>query len=284
MSDAHRVVLAGTGSTITVHGTPVPRLGVGTFRLRGAVCRRAVRGALELGYRFLDTARSYDNEPDVGAAIVESGVPRDQVFVTTKLWLTDVAPVSVRPAVEDSLRALGTEYLDLVLIHWPPAERLQLGAIFDALTALRAAGKVRHLGVSNFPPKLMSHALALAPVFTNQVEYHPYLAQPEQLRLAEEHGTVLTAYAPLGSGFVLRDRTLAEIAYARGVAPAQIALRWLLDHERVIAIPRAADARHQAANLRVFEVSLSDDERRRIDGLERDMRLYDPPYAPRWNG
>jgi 2,5-diketo-D-gluconate reductase B len=277
------MVAEGPAPTVTVQEIAVPRLGHGTFRLNGAVGRAAVRRALELGYRHLDTARSYENEHEVGAAIAESGVGREQLFLTAKLWLGDLPPVCVRPAVESSLRSLRTDYLDLLLIHWPPPERLELAAICDAVRVLREEGKVRHLGVSNFPPGLLTRALALAPIFCNQVEHHPYLGQPEQLRLARAHGILLTAYAPLGSGFVLRDRVLAEIAHARGVEPAQIALRWLLHQDQVAVIPRSADARHQAANLRALEFSLTEDERRRIDALERGMRLYDPPYAPLWS-
>jgi 2,5-diketo-D-gluconate reductase B len=267
---------------LTVQGTQVPKLGFGTWQITGDACTAAVRDALELGYRHIDTARAYGNEAEVGRGIAESGVERGHVFLTTKVWHVDLRPADVRESVEGSLRDLGTDHVDLLLVHWPnPA--VALAETLGAMTALQEEGKVSHLGVANFPGRLVEAALEHAPVICNQVEYHPYLGQAELLALARERDLMLTAYSPLAQGALLRDPAIREIAQQHGRNPAQVVLRWLLDQPQVAAVPKASSREHLAANLDIFDFELSDDERAAIAALRRGERTIDPAFAPDWD-
>src|SRR5262245_3484479 len=205
-----------TETAVTVQGMTVPSIGFGTFELSEAECVEGVRDALQLGYRHVDTARAYANERGVGRGIADSGVARDEIFLTTKIRPRDLAAEAARSSVEASLRDLGTDYVDLILIHWPNPE-IPLEETLGTLTKLREEGKARQLGVSNFPPGMLRRALDLAPVVCNQVEYHPYLAQPVLLDLAREHELILTAYGPMAKGRVHDEPALAEIGAAHGV-------------------------------------------------------------------
>src|SRR5215213_2304967 len=203
---------AGT-TTIEIRGVTVPKLGFGTFRLPGADCREGVRDALEIGYRHIDTARGYDNETEVGQGIADSGVAREEIWLTTKVPPDMAAADQVRASAEDSLRRLGTDYVDLLLLHWP-APDVPLAETMGALLALREEGRAREIGVSNFPPNHLRRALEHAPVFTDQVEFHPFLGQDRLLGVARENDVLVTAYAPLAQGKVTRDPVLREIAEA----------------------------------------------------------------------
>lgn len=266
---------------LTLQGARIPVLGLGTYRLQGAACREAVADALALGYRHIDTAQTYDNEADVGRAWRAAGVAREDLFLTTKVWIDNLAPARVDASVEESLRHLQTDYVDLLLIHWP-SDAVPLAATLDAMQALQAQGKARHLGVSNFTPTLLREALRHAPLLCNQVEYHPYLSQAPLLALARKHDLMLTAYSPLARARVLRDPTLQAIAARHGKTPVQVALRWLVQQPNVAAIPKAATAAHRRANLDVFSFALTDEEQQAIDGLARGQRLVDPAFAPAW--
>ena len=268
-------------TTLTVQGVEIPKLGFGTWQITGRDCEVAVRDALELGYRHIDTARAYGNEAQVGQGLHDSGLNRDEVFLTTKLWYTDLRAAGVHDQVERSLRALRTEYLDLLLIHWPSPE-IPVAETLGAMLEARDAGRVRHLGVSNFPAALLREALEHAPLICDQVEYHPYLGQPELLALARERDLMLTAYSPLAQGAALRDPLLREIAAAHGRSPGQVVLRWLLDQPQVAAVPKAARHEHRVANLDVFGFELSDMQRGAIAGLERGRRTIDPGWSPDW--
>lgn len=270
-----------SSTTLEVQGTTVPRLGFGTWQIVGPDCVAAVRDALEIGYRHIDTARAYDNEREVGAGLAASLVAREDVFLTTKVWMDDAAPERVRASAEGSLRELRTDYVDLLLLHWPNS-RVPVERTLAAMDELREAGLVRHVGVSNFPAGLLRRALAAAPVFCNQVEYHPFLEQDEILALAAEHDFMLTAYAPLGHGAVLDDPVLGEIGAAHGKTAAQVALRWLLDQLRVATVPKAASNANRVANFDVWDFELAADERERIDALPKDRREFDPAWAPDW--
>ena len=204
-----------TTETIEVQGTRVPRLGFGTWQIEGSDATEAVRDALEIGYRQIDTARAYGNEAEVGAGIAGSGVDREEIFLTTKIFPGDFEPDAVKAAAEDSLRSLRTDYLDLLLLHWPD-DSVPLERTLAALTELREAGRIRNLGVSNFPAGLLAQALEHAPVFCDQVEYHPFLGQDRLLELARERDVLVTAYSPLAHGRVPDDATLAEIGDAHG--------------------------------------------------------------------
>ena len=244
---------------------------------------QGVRDALELGYRHIDTARAYENEAEVGRGMADGGVPREEIFLTTKLAHSRLRADQVREQLERSLRALATGYVDLLLIHWPnPAVPLE--ETLGAMAELREQGMTRHIGVSNFPAALLREALELAPVIADQVEYHPYLGQSELLELARERDVMITAYSPLARGEVLDDPVLRGIGDAHGKTPGQVALRWLLDQPRVSAVPKASSHENRQANLEIFDFELSEGERGRIAGLERGGRTIDPSWAPAWDG
>lgn len=263
------------------HGTRLPALGFGTFQLSGETCRQQVSRALTHGYRLLDTARGYGNEREVGEGMAESGIPRAEVFLTSKIWRDDLSPAGIRREAEASLRDLKTDYLDLLLIHWPN-DAFPLEQSLEALVNLREAGKIRHLGVSNFPPSLFTRACELAPVFTNQVEYHPLLGQDRLIDVARKHQAVITAYSPLGQGAVFKESRLQEIGERHGKNPGQVALRWLLQQPEVIAIPRSAKPEHLEANFDIFDFELSPEELDEIAALPKDRRRVNPAFAPNW--
>ena len=257
-----------TTETIEIQGTRVPRLGFGTWQIEGPDATEAVRDALEIGYRQIDTARAYGNEAEVGAGIADSGVAREEIFLTTKIFPGDFEPDAIKAAAEDSLRSLRTDFLDLLLLHWPD-DSVPLERTLAALVELREAGRIRNLGVSNFPAGLLEQALEHAPVFCDQVEYHPFLGQDRLLGLARERDVLVTAYSPLAHGRVPGDETLAEIGSSHGKTAGQVALRWLLDQPNVSPIPKASSHERRVENFEVFDFALSDDERARIDSLGR---------------
>jgi 2,5-diketo-D-gluconate reductase B len=273
---------ATQATTVDVQGVQIPKLGFGTWQITGEDCVVAVRDALELGYRHVDTARMYGNETEVGQGLHDSGLNRDEVFLTTKIWRSDLRAKDVHQELEESLRELRTEYVDLLLIHWPNRD-IPLAETLGSMLAERDAGRARHIGVANFPSKLLRQAVELAPILCDQVEYHPYLGQPEVLALARERDVLVTAYSPLAQGQALREPVLREIAAAHGVSAGQVVLRWLLDQPNVAAIPKASSHEHRASNLDVFGFELSDEERGAIAGLQRGGRMIDPSWGPDWD-
>lgn len=266
----------------TIRGVAVPSVGIGTWRVSNDDAPGVIRTALEVGYRHIDTARGYENERGVGQGVRDSGLPREQVFVTTKVRREDARPDDVRRSVTQSRNDLGLEYIDLVLLHWPNPD-VPVEQTIEALNALREEGQTREFGVSNFPPGLLRRALAAGPVFANQVEYHPLLGQNELLKLAADNDMALTAYAPLANGRVLDEPALVEIGRRHGKTAGQVALRWLLDQQNVLVIPKSSSRKHQEENLAVFDFALSDDERAQIDRLDKSQRFYNPPSAPDWS-
>jgi diketogulonate reductase-like aldo/keto reductase len=263
--------------------TNIPSLGLGTWQIEGPAAAEAVADALALGYRHIDTARAYGNEREVGEGIRAAGIERDELWVTTKVWRDDADPASVRRSAEASLADLGLDQVDLLLFHWPnPAVPL-----YDTLAALhrcRQDGLTRHIGVSNFPSALLREAVAQFPIYCDQVEYHPYLSQRAVLDAARDHGIKVTAFSPLGSGGLLKDPVLGEIASARGCAPAQVALRWLIDQSGVAAVPKAASHENRAENLATLELApLTYEERAKVDALARGRRFINPSFAPQWD-
>ena len=263
----------------TIQGESVPALGFGTYKLKGDACRTGVTHALELGYRHIDTAQMYGNEAEVGQGLGEASVDRDEVFLTTKLWHTNLRPADVHRTAEDSLRKLDTDYVDLLLIHWPN-DAVPVAATLEAMLDLKAQDKIRHIGVSNFTPTLVQEALDHAPIFANQVEYHPFLSQAPLLEMAQAHDFMLTAYQPIARGTVNDDETLQSIGAAHGKSPVQVTLRWLLQQDQVVPIPKAASADHRAANIDIFDFELTEDEMAQISALHRGERRVDPHFAP----
>ena len=267
---------------IDVHGHAVPALGFGTWQIKGDAAYASVLDALDIGYRHLDTAQMYRNEAEVGRALAESGLPRGDVFLTTKLWRDHLAPDDVRRTAEESLERLGTDHVDLLLIHWPN-DAVPLEDTLEAMVGLREAGKTKLIGVSNFPPALVRRALAVVPdLACDQVEHHVYLGQQTLRALAREKGLMLTAYSPLAQGQVFADETLRRIGEAHGKTAGQVALRWLLQQDRTAAIPKASSHAHRQANFDVFDFDLTPDEMAEIDALEESRRLVDPGFAPAW--
>jgi 2,5-diketo-D-gluconate reductase B len=252
----------------TIKGEQVPSLGLGTWRLSGQECIRAVERALALGYRHIDTAQIYANEDEVGRAIQNSGVNHEEIFLVTKVWTSSFSYDDVIRSTHESLKKLQTEYVDLLLMHWPNPS-VPLEETLGAMRELQEEESVKHVGVSNFPPSMVEEATEHAQVFCNQVEYHPYRAQEELLEQAKEMDYLLTAYSPVAGGAAVNDATLREIGKAHGKTAAQVALRWLIQQEKVAAIPKAASEDHLRSNLDIFDFELSDEETERIFALQR---------------
>ena len=252
----------------TIKGEKVPSLGLGTYRLTGRTCVRAVESALWMGYRHIDTAQMYANEAEVGRGIQASGVDREAVFITTKIWPSDFERDRVLRTTRESLRKLGTDRVDLLLMHWPP-NGTPLGETLGAMRGLQNEGAVRRIGVSNFSTSLVREAAEHAEIFCNQVEYSPLRDQTAILDQAREMDYLVTAYQPLSRGGVERDATIREIGEAHGKTAAQVSLRWLVQQENVSAIPKATGDDHLRANLDVFDFELSAEEMERISSLAR---------------
>lgn len=268
----------------TVQGVEIPEIGIGTYRLYGRECKKIVSDALSIGYRHIDTAQMYKNEKEVGDAIHSSTVDREDVFLTTKLWHTNLDHDDVLQSVEDSLRQLRTPYVDLLLIHWPNSQ-FSLQQTFEAMLILRDQGKVLNVGVSNFPLGLTKEVVEeyRFPILTNQVEYHPFLAQFDLLDYSYEQDFLITAYSPLAQGKVMESNELTEIGKKYGKTPVQISLRWLIEQENVVAIPKASSREHMEENINIFDFELSDEHFEQIDELDKSRRLVNPSFAPDWN-
>lgn len=277
----------GEVDAVEARGATIPALGLGTWELTGSVAERAVADALELGYRHLDTAQAYGNEREVGRAIEGSGVPREALFLTTKVWPDRYGPARFADSVRRSLERLGTDHVDLLLLHWPRFEGTTLERTIELLNRARERGWSRHIGVSNFTTALLARAARAsdAPIAVNQIEYHPFLDQKAVLEEARDLGIAITAYSPLARGRVPGNETLAEIGDAHGKSAAQVALRWLVQQRGVAAIPRTSKREHAAENLAIFDFELSDEEMERIGRLaEPGGRVIDPDgLAPDWD-
>lgn len=259
----------------------MPALGFGTYRLTGRACRRGVTDAIEIGYRHIDTAQVYGNESQVGEGLNDAGLAREDLFLTTKVWMDSLEPREVHRSFEESLSKLQTEYVDLLLIHWP-SDAMDLEATLDAMMELREEGRARNIGVSNFTADLTRGALEHAPIFCNQVEYHPYLSQDDLLKVSRNRDLLLTAYCPIARGEVMRDERVQEIGRRYDKTPAQTALRWLIQQEQVCAIPKAASPEHRRENFDVFDFELTDDEMDCISSFSSERRLVEPSWAPDW--
>ncbi len=267
--------------TTNAHDIDVPALGLGTWKLIGDDAREGVRHALSVGYRHIDTAQIYKNEAEVGEGWKASGVPRSDFFLTTKVWIDQLRPDDVASSTRESLRKLKTDHVDLLLIHWPSRD-VPVEDTLGAMMKLKEQGLTRSIGVSNFTPTQFAHAASLAPLLTNQVEYHPLLSQDALLGTLRANDSLLTAYSPLAQGRVFDEPALVEIAQARGVSVGQVVLAWLIAQEGVVAIPRSTSAKHREDNFGALNLTLTDDDRARIDALDREMRLANPDFAPDW--
>lgn len=270
--------------TKNIQGIDVPEIGLGTFKLIGKECEQIVKLALNLGYRHIDTAQVYKNEREIGVAIKNAHVPREELFVTTKIWTTNMEPDDVIKSTERSLQDLDIPYLDLLLIHWPSAE-VDVEKTIEAMLSVRDQGKALNIGVSNFPMKHLKEVneeLA-APIFCNQVEYHPLLGQFDLLDYAAENDLMVAAYSPLAQGEVLKNSLLQKLAEKYGKTSAQIALRWLIEQEQVVVLPKASTKQHLEENLDIYDFILEDDDFYAIDELRKDHRLVRPEFEPDWD-
>lgn len=250
---------------LTVHGVEVPRIGLGTWNLRGQTCRQAVARALALGYRHIDTAELYGNEQDIGAAVGAAGVPRTELFIVSKAWSDHLHSDSLVAACEASLERLGTDYMDLYLVHWPNRQ-VPIDDTMAGMGKLLQQGKTRQMGVSNFSIQQMEEAeTALGSrIFCNQVRFNVRHRQPDMVEHCQRQDVLLAAYTPLAKGAFAGDPVLVEIGKAHGKTPHQVALRWLIQQDNVAALPKSARQDHQEQNLDVFDFSLSTDEMARI--------------------
>lgn len=252
----------------THQNVTLPALGFGTWQLKGDTAREAVRGALADGYRHIDTARAYENEEEIGRAIAESGVDRDDIFLASKLERNMLTPDRVKAETENSLRALQTSYLDLLLIHWPN-EEVPVADTLGAMSELAAEGKIKHIGVSNFSVELLREANLHAPIFTNQIKYHPFIDQSAMLAFARDENVLITAYSPLAGGRVFNDTEICAIAERNGMDAAQVALRWLVQQKNVVALTRSSNPEHRLRSFAIFDYDLTPEEMARISALSQ---------------
>lgn len=271
---------------VSANGASIPAIGLGTWTLKGEACAEMVSHALSVGYRHVDTARAYDNESAVGEGLRAAGLPRDSVFVTTKVWWTDLAPGDLERSAEESVKRLGLDAVDLLLIHWPNP-KMPLEGTIKALNAVRRAGLARHIGVSNFPSAMLQRAIALseAPLVAEQAEYHPYLDQSKIQRICRDAGMAFVSYCPLYRGGPLFEEEAVKAAAARhGRTPGQIVLRWHVQQVGVVAIPRTSRKERLAENFAIFDFSLSQAEMAAISALSvKNRRLCDFDFSPEWD-
>jgi 2,5-diketo-D-gluconate reductase B len=270
---------------VAVQDVHIPALGLGTAGLRGQVTQRMVSYALEIGYRHIDTAQAYRNEAGVGEAIGRSAVPRADIWLTTKIGPAHFRAGDLQRAVDESLRRLGTEP-DLLLLHWP-SPTIPLRETIGALNEVKRRGLTKHIGVSNFTVALLREAQALTtePLLVNQVEYHPYLSQQRVIEATRAGGMAIIAYSPLARGRVFRDPRLRRVGKRYGKTAGQVALRWLLQQDGIIAIPRSSREGHAKANLEVFDFELTPAEIATVGArASPGGRLIDPFWlAPAWD-
>ncbi|MEH2539242.1 MULTISPECIES: aldo/keto reductase [unclassified Bradyrhizobium] len=271
---------------VTVHGASIPALGFGVFRMSGKEVEEVVPVALDVGFRHFDTAQIYQNEADLGRALEKAGAKRDQLFLTTKVWVDNYPAEKFLASVDESLDKLRTDYVDLLLLHWPN-DNVPLADQIKSLNAVRAAGKARHIGVSNLPTKLMTEAISLskAPLVTNQVEYHPYLDQSVLFDAIRKSTLALTAYHAMADGKVITDPLIQAIGAQYGKSAAQVVLRWLVQQDGVIALSKTANPKRVPENFTIFDFNLIAEEMAALHALAQpDGRIVSPPgLAPVWD-
>lgn len=265
----------------------IPTFGLGTFRLKGQTVIDSVRNGLDVGYRLVDTAQIYENEAEVGQAIAESGVARQDLFVTTKIWIDSLAKGKLVASLKDSLAKLRTDQVDLTLIHWPsPGNAVPVAEYMGALAEAKAQGLTRLIGVSNFNIALLQQAIAAvgaSEIATNQIELSPYLQNRRLAAFAKSQDIAITSYMTLAYGKVLADPVIGEIAAAHGATPAQVALAWALQLGYAV-IPSSTQRANLESNLKAQSLRLTDAEMAQIATLDRGERLANPEgLAPAWD-
>lgn len=271
---------------IEAKGARIPLVGLGTWDLRGRTCTRIVEQALRIGYRHIDTAEMYGNEREVGEGLRASGVPRNDVFVTTKVWPSHFAPLELLRAAKDSLVKLRMSEVDLLLLHWPNPQ-VPLSETIGALCKVKADGMARHIGVSNFNTALLDEATSLAtePLVCNQFEMHPFLDQSTLVSACHDKGMAVVAYSPIARGSAKNDAVLNSIGNAYGKTAAQICLRYLVQQD-IVVIPRTSKRERLEENMSIFDFTLTDAEMSEIASLARhDGRIVDWSFSgsPKWD-
>jgi diketogulonate reductase-like aldo/keto reductase len=270
---------------LPAHGAAIPAIGFGTSGM-GDVRAEHIAAALKAGYRHIDTARKYGTERVVGEGMRASGIAREEIFLCTKVSHENLHAGDFARSVDQSLSALGVDYVDLLLVHWPE-KHTPLAETMGALAKAKRGGLARHIGVANFNIAMLDEAIRLCPepLVTLQAECHPYLDQSKVIAACRQRGLVLTAYCPLGRGRLQGDAVLADIARRTGKTFAQVALGWLMQQNIIAAIPRSSNPARIAQNIDVFDFELSDDDMARIGALKRpDGRIADPTgRAPKWD-
>jgi 2,5-diketo-D-gluconate reductase B len=273
---------------VEANGARIPAIGLGTMTLKGAVCVEAVKAALRLGYRHIDTAERYGNESEVGEGLAQglraAGLAREDVFLTTKVYQDKLAAADFQRSFDESLQKLKQPFVDLLLIHWPNP-KVPLAETLEVLCRAKREGRAKHVGVANFTTALLQNAVRLAsePLVTNQIEVHPFLDQGKVLSACHQYGLSVTAYCPLARGQIPGNAVLEHIGKMHGKSASQVALRYLVQ-QGIIPIPRTANPDHLAANLAVFDFGLTDAEMAEIRKLKKpDGRVVNPPHAPTWD-
>jgi len=271
-------------NVIDANGAKIPAIGLGTWELRGRTCARLVEQALRLGYRHIDTAQVYENEREVGEGLRASGIKRDELFVTTKVWTTHFAPNDLERSTKESLSKLHLSAVDLLLLHWPNP-RVPLQETLGALAHVKQIGLTRHIGVSNFTVALIEQAVAACPepLVCDQVEFHPYLDQTKVREACVRNGMAVVAYSPVAKGRIKNDAALARIGQAYGKTAAQVCLRWLVQ-QNVAAIPRTSRIERLSENIDIFDFVLSDQEMAQLSAMgSANGRLTNFGFAPKWD-
>ena len=267
---------------IEANGASIPLVGLGTWDLRGRSCARVVEQALRLGYRHVDTAEMYDNEREVGEGIRASGVERNELFVTTKVWPSHFAPRALERAAHDSLMRLRLSEVDLLLLHWPNPQ-VPLAETLGALCKVKRDGLARHIGISNFTVALIEEALGIAtePLVCDQVECHPFLDQSKVIAACRRHGMAVVAYSPIARGNAKNDKLLTRIGAAHNKTAAQICLRYLVQ-QNIVVIPRTSKLERLSENAAIFDFALSAAEMDTIADLAHPSgRVVDWSYSGR---
>ncbi|AEH35145.1 2,5-didehydrogluconate reductase DkgB [Vibrio anguillarum] len=263
----------------------VPSFGVGTFRLEGEVVKNSVLNALEVGYRVIDTAQIYGNEVSIGEALVESGIPREELYITTKIWVDNMSKAKLIPSLKESLEKLQTDYVDLTLIHWP-GKNENVEEYMQALLEAKSLGLTKEIGVSNFNIELLDKAfdaVGKENIATNQIELSPYLQNQKLVSYMLEKGIKVTSYMTLAYGEVLKEPLIIDIAGKYKVTPAQIVLAWALAKEFAV-IPSSTKRENLISNLQAQQIQLTSEDLDLIDGLERNGRQVSPDgLAPKWD-
>jgi 2,5-diketo-D-gluconate reductase B len=265
--ERHGILRVMSSPTVADHGARIPLIGLGTWDLRGRACVRMVEQALALGYRHIDTAAMYGNEEEVGEGLRASGVPRDQVFITTKVWSSNLRARDFERSARDSLAKLELSNVDLLLIHWPNSS-IPLKETIGALCKMKRDGVARHVGVSNFNPALVEEAVkhSTEPLVNNQIECHPYFDQSKTIAASKQRGLAVTAYSPIARGRVKGDALLSRLGKAHGKSAAQVCLRYLTQQE-LIVIPKTSRPERLKENFEIFDFTLTPAEMKEIAAL-----------------